>query len=404
MRHSTERILVSHAGNLPRPNDLNTLLAERDREGFRKRLPSAVREIVQRQIDLGFDVVNDGEYVKAGSYTGYIQDRLTGFETRPADSNAPPKRAGVGARDQRDFPGFYASGLWLSGSGGPVRPGFATPGRPSAPAQVRVCTGRVTYVGHAAIQADVANLKAAIAGKNVEGFIAALGPLSVGGGPRNEYYPNEEAYLFAIAEAVHEEYKAITDAGLMVQIDEPEFVTAWQFYPDMTVPEYRQYTARRVEVINHALHGLPEEQVRFHVCWGSGHRPHVHDIELKHIADLLVQIHAQAYSIEAANVRHEHEWRVWEEVKLPAGKILMPGVISHATDLVEHPEVVAQRLVQYARLVGRENVQAGTDCGIGSRVGHEEIVWAKLQAMAAGARLASQALWGRSTAAGSAQE
>src|SRR5262245_22612814 len=232
MRHNTDRMLVSHAGNLPRPDDLNTLLAEHDRESFTQRLPSAVREIVQRQIDLGINIVNDGEYVKAGSYTGYIQDRLTGFETSPVDPNVPPKRAGVGARDQQDFPGFYASGLWLSGSGGPVRPGFATPGPPPVAAQVRVCTGAVTYVGHAAIQADVANLKAAIAGQNVEGFIAALGPLSVGGGPRNAYYPDEDAYLFAIAEAVREEYQAITDAGLIVQIDEPEFATAWQFYPD----------------------------------------------------------------------------------------------------------------------------------------------------------------------------
>jgi 5-methyltetrahydropteroyltriglutamate--homocysteine methyltransferase len=341
------------------------------------------------------DIVNDGEYVKAGSYTGYINQRITGIEMQPADPNRLPKHAGTGGRDRRDFPGFYASGLWYSGSGGPVRPGFATPGPPlrDNPQQVRVCTGPVQYVGQDAIQADIATLKAAMRGKDVEGFIAAIGPCSVSTGPYNDYYPSQEAFLFGAAEALREEYKAITDAGLILQIDEPELATSWQFFPGMTVPEYRKYVEMLVEAINHALAGLPEENVRLHFCWGSGHRPHVHDIPLRDIADIALKVRAQAYSIEASNVRHEHEWRVWEEVKLPEGKILMPGVIGHATDLVEHPELVAQRLVRYARLVGRENVQAGTDCGIGSRVGHEEIVWAKLQALAAGARLASKELW-----------
>jgi 5-methyltetrahydropteroyltriglutamate--homocysteine methyltransferase len=198
----------------------------------------------------------------------------------------------------------------------------------------------------------------------------------------------------AVAEAVREEYRAIVDGGLIVQIDEPNFFTAWMFYPDYTVDEYRKLLESYVEIINHALEGLPEDQIRFHACWGSGHRPHVYDIELKHIADLLIKINAESYSIEAANVRHEHEWQVWKDVKLPDGKILMPGVISHATDLVEHPEVVAERLVNYATVLGKENLQTGTDCGIGSRVGHEEIVWAKLKTMAEGARLASERLWG----------
>jgi 5-methyltetrahydropteroyltriglutamate--homocysteine methyltransferase len=201
--------------------------------------------------------------------------------------------------------------------------------------------------------------------------------------------------MLAVAEAVREEYKAITDAGFIVQIDEPEFATSWMFYPDWSVEQYRKYLEFCVEIINHALEGLPEDQIRFHVCWGSGHRPHVNDIELKHIADLMLKIRAQAYSIEAGNVRHAHEWRVWQDVKLPDGKILMPGVISHATDLVEHPDLLAERLINYASVVGKENVQAGTDCGIGSRVGHEEIVWAKLKASAEGARRASNVLWGR---------
>ena len=199
----------------------------------------------------------------------------------------------------------------------------------------------------------------------------------------------------AVAEAVHEEYKIVTDAGFVVQIDEPEFATSWMFYPDWSVEEYRRYLEFCVEIINHALAGLPQDLVRFHVCWGSGHRPHTNDIPLRDIADLLVKINADAYSVEAGNVRHAHEWRVWEDVKLPEGRTLIPGVVSHATDLVEHPELVAERLVNYASIVGRENVQAGTDCGIGSRVGHEEIAWAKLRAMGEGAALASDRLWHR---------
>jgi 5-methyltetrahydropteroyltriglutamate--homocysteine methyltransferase len=260
-----------------------------------------------------------------------------------------------------------------------------------------VATGPVKYTGQEAIAADVAALKKALEGKDdhVEGFIAALGPLSLGARWRNEYYSSEEEYMMAVADAVREEYKAITDAGFIVQIDEPEFATSWQFFPDWDVPRYRQYLESCVEVINHALAGLPEDQVRFHVCWGSGHRPHVSDIDLADIADLILKVNAQAYSVEAGNVRHAHEWKVWGDVRLPDGKILVPGVISHATDLVEAPGLVAERLVNYASVVGRENLQAGTDCGIGSRVGHEEIVWAKLRAMAKGCELASKELWGR---------
>jgi 5-methyltetrahydropteroyltriglutamate--homocysteine methyltransferase len=315
----------------------------------------------------------------------------------PIDPAKPPKRDGVGGRERRMFPGFFDSGLWFQGSGGPVRPGYFKPGRPPEPTTERVATGPVTYTGQTAIQADIEALRKALAGKGseVEGFVAALGPLSLGAGARNEYYSSEEEYMTAVADVVHEEYKAVTDAGFIVQIDEPEFATSWQFFPDWDVSRYRQYLEFCVEIINHALTGLPEGQIRFHVCWGSGHRPHVTDIDLKDIADLLLKINAQAYSVEAGNVRHAHEWTVWRDVKLPAGKILVPGVISHATDLVEAPGLVAERLVNYASVVGRENVQAGTDCGIGSRVGHEEIVWAKLRAMAEGAQLASKQLWGK---------
>jgi 5-methyltetrahydropteroyltriglutamate--homocysteine methyltransferase len=398
MRRSTERILVTHGGNLPRPDDLDELLKDpkANAAALAERLPFAVATVIDRQIECGVDIVGDGEYVKAGNYGGYVHSRVTGWEMLPVDPAKPRKRAGVAERDRRDFPGFYMSGLWLQGSGGPVRPGFFTSGvTPAEPVAERVCTGAVTYTGRSAAASDVETLRKGIEGKDVEGFIASLGPLSLGAGARNEFYPSEQDYMLAVAEVMHEEYKIVTDAGFVVQIDEPEFATSWMFYPDWSVKEYRKHLEFCVEIINHALLGLPQDLVRFHVCWGSGHRPHTNDIPLRDIADLLVKINADAYSVEAGNVRHAHEWRVWEEVKLPDGRTLIPGVVSHATDLVEHPELVAERLVNYARVVGRENVQAGTDCGIGSRVGHEEIAWAKLQAMGEGAALASARLWRR---------
>jgi len=401
MRHSTERIRSTHGGNLPRPAAFDALLQRGPvvTAEVAAELPAAVQWVVDTQLDCGVDVINDGEYVKAaggGSYSGYIHQRVTGWEVQPVNPDKR-KRDGVGARERRMFPGFYESGLWLQGSGGPVRPGFFKPGVSPEKTTERVATGPVKYTGHDAIKADVDALAKALKGKpaEVEGFVAALGPLSLGAGARNEYYSSEEEYMMAVAEVVREEYKAITDAGYIVQIDEPEFATSWQFFPDYTVEQYRKYLEFCVEIINHALEGLPEDQVRFHVCWGSGHRPHVTDIDLVHIADLLLKVNAQAYSIEAGNVRHAHEWTVWRDVKLPDGKILVPGVISHATDLVEAPGLVAERLVNYASVVGKENVQAGTDCGIGSRVGHEEIVWAKLRAMAQGCELASRQLWGK---------
>jgi len=401
MKHSTERIRATHGGNLPRPEAFDALLRQDSAvtAEVAEQLPGAVQYVVDRQLDCGIDVINDGEYVKAaggGSYSGYIHQRVTGWEVQPVNPDKR-KRDGVGGRERRMFPGFYESGLWLQGSGGPVRPGFFKPGVSPERSTERVAVCPVAYTGHAAIKADIDALAKALEGKPavVEGLVAALGPLSLGAGARNEYYSSEEEYMTAVAEVVREEYKAITDAGFIVQVDEPEFATSWQFYPDWDVARYRQYLEFCTEVINHALEGIPEDQVRFHVCWGSGHRPHVTDIDLAHIADLLLKVNAQAYSVEAGNVRHAHEWTVWRDVKLPDGKILVPGVISHATDLVEAPGLVAERLVNYASVVGRENLQAGTDCGIGSRVGHEEIVWAKLRAMAQGCELASRQLWGK---------
>jgi 5-methyltetrahydropteroyltriglutamate--homocysteine methyltransferase len=221
----------------------------------------------------------------------------------------------------------------------------------------------------------------------------SIGPLSLAANALDDHYSKKEDAIFAAAEALGEEWKAISDAGLIVQVDEPNFGTTWEFHPDWTVEETRSFLAMGVEAINHGLRGVPEENARLHFCWGSGHRPHSTDFELKNFADIIIKCKTQGYSIEAANVRHQHDYHVWEDVKLPAGKILQPGVLSHATDLVEHPENVAERLINYARIVGRENVQTSTDCGIGSRVGHEEIAWAKLQAMSEGAAIASERLW-----------
>lgn len=400
MKRNDGRVRTSHGGNLPLPPDLDKLLApaERDEAAVQDRLPSAVQEVVDQQIAAGIDVVNDGEYVKAGAagaYAGYIHARVTGWEVREPGTVAP-KRGWVAERDRAQFPGVYASGLWMSGSGGAVRPGFSTPGQAMPPPRPKVCVEPVRYIGHEAIAADITALQHALkgAGDDVEGFIAALGPLSLGAGAVNEHYPSEEEYLMAVAEVMREEYRAITDAGLVVQIDEPEFLTTWTFYPEWGVADLRRYLGLAVQVINHAVAGLPTEQVRFHCCWGSGHRPHTTDIELKDVVDLLLKIDAQCYAFEAGNVRHAHEWQVWKDVTLPDGKSVMPGVVSHATDLVEHPELVAERITNFASVLGKENVQAGTDCGIGSRVGHEEIVWAKLRALGEGARIASGRLWG----------
>jgi len=281
LRQSTDRILVSYAGILPRPEYLNELidggisLEAATGTEYHQRLPQAIQDVVDRQVLLGVDIVNDGEFAKAGSYGGYMVDRVTGYSTVPEDPARPPKRAGTSERDRRQFPGFYDSGLWFSGSGGPIRPGFATQGGMRSPNQraPRVCTSAVTYSGQTAVQADVDHIRAAIHGRDVEGYIAALGPLSLGAGVRNEHYSSEEEYMMAVAEACREEYKTITDAGLIVQVDEPEFCTSWTFYPDWNVNDLRKYLSFCVEVINRSIQGLPEDLVRFHTCWGSGHRP-----------------------------------------------------------------------------------------------------------------------------------
>ena len=351
-------------------------------------LPAAVAEVVKKQVEAGIDIVNDGELSKS-NFTNYARDRLGGIA--PANSTAgelPPRN--INARDLREFPQFFASG---GGGFGRNRAGVTAPApRPAA----MVVTGPITYIGDATVQADIANLKGALAelDADVEAFLPAVAPGTVEHWLYNQHYQSDEEFLFALADALHHEYKAITDAGLNLQIDDPDLPDGWQMFPEMSVAEYRTYAELRVEAINRALRDIPTEQVRLHVCWGSGLGPHKNDIDLGDIVDIILRVNAQVYSIEAANPRHQHEWRVWQDVKLPDGKSFMPGVISHATDIVEHPRLVADRLVQYARLVGKENVIAGTDCGVGSQVWNGEIAWAKFAAMAEGARIASQELWG----------
>jgi 5-methyltetrahydropteroyltriglutamate--homocysteine methyltransferase len=376
MRRSTDRILVSHAGTAPRPADITDLA-------------SAVKQVVKQQAEIGIDIVNDGELSKS-NFTNYVRDRLGGITPAERGAELPPRN--INARDLREFPQFFATG---GGGFGRNRPstGQARPQPVAAFLQPMLVTGPITYVGEATVRSDVANMRAALAGLDVEGFLPAIAPGTVEHWLYNQHYATDEEFLFALADALHQEYKAITDAGLNLQIDDPDLPDGWQMFPSMSVDDYRKYASVRVEAINHALRGIPDEQVRLHVCWGSGLGPHKNDIDLRDIIDIILRVNASVYSIEAANPRHQHEWRVFQDVRLPEGKSLMPGVIGHATDIIEHPRLVADRLIQYAQLVGKENVVAGTDCGVGSRVWNGEIAWAKFAAMAEGARIASGELW-----------
>ena len=384
MKRSTERILVTHAGSLARPKDLMEMLLARndgkpyDREALPKRLRSAVAEAAQKQIECGVDIVNDGELGKS-NFSRYARERLSGFVERPAGPDFKP--TSIFGRDMIEFPDYFNRG-----------------GRTSIGHHSRVfyCAEPLKYVGHDEVKADIENLKAALHGKQFEeAFLPAIAPGTMEHWMKNEYYPTEEAYLFAIADAMHEEYKAIVNAGFVLQIDDPDLADAWQMFPQMSAADYRKYQEMRIDALNHGLRDLPIDRVRFHMCWGSYHGPHKYDIPLKDIVDIVLKVRAGAYSIEASNPCHEHEWRVWEDVKLPDGKILIPGVVGHYSDFIEHPQAIADRLVRYAKIMGCENVIAGTDCGIGSRVGHPQVGWAKFQAMAEGARLATKQLWGR---------
>ncbi len=394
MKRSSERILTGHAGSLHRPDDLReTMAARRDGEPFdealAQRVKQAVAEVVRLQAENGVDVVNDGEYTKR-SWQTYARGRLSGLEQRPLRPDEDPAYGAITARESRLFPEFFARGR--AGFGRPLGVqsggGFAQEGV--------FCVGSLKYIGQDECQRDIAWIKEAAAGVHVEELVlTALAPATIEHWLRNQYYSTQEEMLFAIADAMHEEYKAITDAGIVLQIDDPDLPDGFHVHPEMDVAEYRKFAALRVEAINHAIRGIPEDRVRLHVCWGSFHHPHTQDIPLREIIDLIFAVKAQCYSIEASNPQHEHEWQVFEDVKLPEGKILMPGVLGHcAPEFVEHPQLVAQRLLRYAKLIGRENVIGGTDCGL-SRVAHASIQWAKFRAMAEGARIATQALWGR---------
>lgn len=404
MKTSASRILTTHVGSLPRPDDLMTLYRENAADAvLLPRLKAAVGEIVARQGELGIDVVNDGEYGKAmraavdyGAWWSYVYDRLGGFELREEQARQGRAAWTYGSKERKEFADFYT----VEASAG--QQGAASGGSPAAPTGTSTarlygltCTGPVKYSGHAAIQRDIANLKAAISKAKIEeAFMTAVSPATLQILP-NAHYKSREEYSWALAEAIGAEYRAIVDAGFILQIDDPALVDIYDWWFSMTddLAGYRKWAAYQVEAVNHALAGIPEDRVRFHICWGSWHGPHKGDVPLKDVVDLLLKVKAQAYVVEAGNVRHEHEWKVWRDVaKLPAGKILIPGVVSHATNVLEHPELVADRILKYAQVAGRENVIAGTDCGLGGRI-HPQLAWAKLQALREGADLASRQLW-----------
>jgi 5-methyltetrahydropteroyltriglutamate--homocysteine methyltransferase len=386
MKRSTERILTTHVGSLIRPEPLQQFLRLKqagkpfDQAAYDKCLTDSVAEVVQQQAQAGIDVVSDGEFGKSISWSQYVLERLSGFERRPI-AGADPFARGA---DRERFAEFYEE---LD-----ARDGRAT-------TTDSVCVGPIAYTGQAELQRDIDNFRAALDGVNVEeAFMPVAAPASVIPDRKNEYYESDDACLAAIAEAMRTEYRMIVDAGFILQLDDARAaVTYDRMVPPASLADYRKWVARHVEVLNHAIDGIPEEKMRYHVCWGSWPGPHVTDVPLKDIVDLVLKVRVGAYVIEGANPRHEHEWKVWREVKLPPGRMLIAGVISHATNIVEHPELVAQRIVRLAGAVGRENVMAGTDCGFAQgpfhRRVHPSIMWAKLEALAEGARLASKELW-----------
>lgn len=387
MQRSTDRFLTTHVGSLARPRNVLDLMFARERgeaydlAKFDSAVHDAVTDAVNRQVQAGVDVICDGEQGKA-SFLTYVAQRLDGFSPREQEGEDLWQES----RETLAFPEFYEAHKRY-------RAGIV-----ASPVKL-VCTAPVTYTGHAALQHDIETVKAATADVNAaEVFMTAISPSDVEGQQANEFYKSDEEYLYAIADAMHEEYKAIVDAGLLLQVDDPRLLTYYISRPDLDVADCRRWAELRVEVLNHALRDIPPERVRFHTCYGINIGPRVHEMNLRDIVDIMLRVNAGAYSFEAANPRHEHEWKVWENIELPEGKTLIPGVISHSTPLVEHPELVAQRLVRFARVVGKENVIGGSDCGFSSFANtepeiHPTIVWAKFAALAEGARLASHELW-----------
>lgn len=391
MQTSRNRILTTHVGSLPRAADLFVRLRANENSGepFSSDLSEMVRrsvgQIVRKQAEMSIDVVNDGEHSKS-SFSSYTARRLTGFT--PVDM-APDRNAA--SRDRRAFPGAYADHAAMCAAR-PLR--LATP----RARQSWACTGPVRYKGADNVAADIRNLKDAVAGQPVaECFMTALSPNNVALYYPNQFYRTDEEYNIALADAMREEYLAIVDAGFVLQIDDPRLATHYDRHLDIGIEECRMFIAEQVELINYALRGVPPEQIRFHTCYSTNIAPRAHDLELKHFVDLMLKINASGYSFEAANPRHEHEWAVWKDCKLPDGKVLIPGVVSHCVSLIEHPELVAQRICRFAEVAGRERVIASNDCGFatssaGDEV-HPEVAWAKLQALTEGARIATASLW-----------
>jgi 5-methyltetrahydropteroyltriglutamate--homocysteine methyltransferase len=387
MKRSSDRILTTHVGSLIRPLALQEFLRAKqagksyDQTAYDACLKDSVADVVRQQAELSVDVVSDGEFGKSISWSQYVLERLSGFERRPIKPGANPFTRGV---DREKFAEFYAE---LD-----AREGVAT-------MVEAVCVGPISYTGQAELKRDIDNFKAALNGVKVEeAFLPVAAPASVIPDRKNEYYKSEEDLIRAIGAAMRTEYRLIIDAGFVLQLDDARAaVTYDRMVPPASFADYRDWLALQVEVLNEAIAGLPAERIRYHVCWGSWPGPHTTDVPLKDIVDLLMGMKVGAYVIEGANPRHEHEWRVWQTAKLPAGSVLIPGVISHATNVVEHPELVAERIVRLAKLVGRENLLAGTDCGFAQgpfhRRVHPSIMWAKLGALADGARIASKELW-----------
>ncbi|MBV9598387.1 MAG: cobalamin-independent methionine synthase II family protein [Chloroflexi bacterium] len=382
MQRSTDRILTTHAGRLSERSQQAELrrATQSSADPFAATgVSERMAALVRRQIEVGVDVISDGELGKFGGFA-YYGRRLSGITTRKVDEGEPLVMS-QRTNERLEFAEFYAELQF------------------PREAERMVCTGPLTYTGQAEVQRDISVFNTALQGTHsTEQFMCVLAPGWIEHSLWNEYYPNDEAFLFAIADAMKHEYRAIVDAGFVLQLDDPGLPDTYDMIvPAPSLDEYRRFAEIRVEALNHALEGLPEDRVRYHICWGSWHGPHTHDLPLRSVVDLMLRIRAGAYSLEAGNPRHEHEWKVWRDVKLPPGKILIPGVVSHASNVVEHPELVADRIIRYAELVGRENVIAGTDCGMGGRV-HPQIGWAKLDALVKGAELASQQLWGRPAA------
>ena len=403
MSGNANRILTTHVGSLARPPKLIAFWRAiedgkpYDEAAFETCLAESVAEVVRQQAEVGIDIVSDGEFSKGANWAFYVHKRLSGIAVRPATAEEAkdPMASMGGGRDHEAFAEFYAE--YNAASGLAKRLGNRV-----------VVSGPIQYSDQQVLR-DIKNIKAEVAAakgkhRSLAGFLPVVAPASALPGAKNEHYKNEEAYLTALADALHREYKAVVDAGLYVQVDDAFLPYMHErMVPPMTNKQYRRWAQMRIEALNHALKGIPEARSRYHICWGSWNGPHVFDVPLKDILDLLLQVRVGHYSFEAANPRHEHEWRVWETVKLKRDKILIPGVISHATNIVEHPELVAERLVRFAKIVGRENVIAGTDCGFAQspfaqRV-HPTIMWAKLKALAEGARIASKALWKKRRAA-----